>query len=125
MVTLVLILFPIFDRITEFDVTVPIINCSRAVLFTVSADLYIFSTSFVFNGANSLIPAIIAIFAKFIGFGVVVTSLMTLLVDKVVDKVVANVVDKIVTKVGTQEPFLAMNQQLSLIFFSNIAFTNC
>ena len=82
------------------------------------------STSFVFKGANSLIPAIIAIFAKFIGFVVVVTSLMTLLVDKVVDKVVANVVDKVVAKVGTQEPFLAINQQLSLIFFSNIAVTN-
>ena len=123
-ITLVLIAFPIFDKITEFEVTVPIMNCCSAVALVVSAVLYIFSTIFVFNGARSLSPAIIAIFAKFIGFAVVVASLMTLLVDKVVDEVVDNVVDKGVTKVGTQEPFLAKNQQLSLICFSNIALTN-
>ena len=112
--------FPIFEIMTEFEVTVPIINCCRAVALVVSAVLYIFSTNFDFNGAKSLSPAIIAVFAKFIGFGVVVASLMILLVDKVVD----NVVDKVVTKVGMQEPFLAINQQLSLILFSNIALTN-
>ena len=60
-----------------------------------------------------MIPVIIANFAKLIGFLVVVASLVTLLV-----------VDRSDTTFGTQEPFLAMNQQLALIFFSNIVSTN-
>ena len=113
MLTFVWKVFPIFDNIIAFDVTVPIMNCCKAVTLPVSADLYIFSTIFCFNGAKSLIPVIIANFARLIGFLVVVASLVTLLV-----------VDRSDTTFGTQEPFLAMNQQLALIFFSNIVSTN-
>ena len=111
MVTLVSMAFPIFEIITEFEVTVPIINCCRAVALVVSAFLYIFSTNLDFNGANSLSPAIIAVFAKFIGFGVELVSLCTLLVV-------------FVSKLGTHDPFLARNQHVSLIFYSNTVSTN-
>ena len=82
-------------------------NCWNAVALAV----YTFSTSFFFKGASNFNPAWMAFFAKLIGFAVELTSQCTLLVV-------------LVTRFDAQDPFLAINQQVLLILFSNTVSTN-